>query len=217
LLVSSVSEANALASRGWLWHRGGVVAGGIAPGFVVAAPSLRDPNFARSVVLLVEHGRGGSLGFVVNRPSPLRWASVARALGLPETEGSGLPIFTGGPVSPHSGWILFDPRLAPKEHLEDAILLSSELAVSASKKALERIAQGGWDGDRVLTLGYAGWAGGQLDSELESGVWLPIELDASLVFRVAPEERWERVLRHGGIEPGRIVSPRRRPGDHTLS
>lgn len=194
-----------------------MVAGGIAPGFVVAAPSLRDPNFARSVVLLVEHGPGGSLGFVVNRPSPLRWSSVARALGLPEGEERGLPIFTGGPVSPHSGWILFDPRLAPKEHLEEAIVLSERLAVSASKKTLERIAAGGWDGDRMLTLGYAGWAGGQLDSELESGVWLPIDLDASMVFDVAPEERWERVLRGGGIEPGRIVSPRKKPGPSSLS
>lgn len=192
--------------------------GEIAPGFVVAAPSLRDPNFARSVVLLVEHGTGGSLGFVVNRPSPLRWASVAKALGLPEEEQRGLPIFAGGPVSPHSGWVLFDPRAAPKEHVDEAMVLDERLAVSASRKLLERLAQpDAWAGDRVLTLGYAGWAGGQLDSELESGVWLPTSLDARLVFDVAPEDRWERVLRAAGIEPGRIVSPLKKPGPHSLS
>lgn len=193
--------------------------GDIAPGFVVAAPSLRDPNFARSVVLLVEHGTGGSLGFVVNRPSPLGWPSVAKALGLPEDEDErAMRVFTGGPVSPQSGWILFDPRRAPKEHVEDAMVLDERLAVSASRTLLDRLARpGAWAGDRVLALGYAGWAGGQLDRELESGVWLPASLDPRVVFDVAPSERWERVLRATGIEPGRIVSPLRKPGPHSLS
>ena len=193
--------------------------GDLAPGFVVAAPSLRDPNFSRSVVLLVEHGTGGSLGFVVNRPSPLGWSTVKKALGLSDEGGDReIPVFSGGPVSPQSGWILFDPRPAPKEHVEDAMILSERLAVSASRKLLDRLAQpGAWEGDRVLTLGYAGWAGGQLDSELESGVWLPTNLDPRVVFDVAPAKRWERVLRAAGIEPGRIASPVRKPGPHSLS
>ena len=194
------------------------MAGDIVPGFVVAAPSLRDPNFARSVVLLVEHGASGSLGFVVNRPSPLKWPTVAKALGLPNDSTRSLPVFSGGPVSPQSGWVLFDPRPAPREHVEDAMILSERLAVSASRKLLEHIAQAdAWEGDRVLALGYAGWAGGQLDLELESGVWLPTALDPGAIFNVAPDDRWASVLRATGIEPGRIVSPRKKPGPHSLS
>lgn len=191
----------------------------LAPGFVVAMPSLRDPNFARAVVLLVEHGPGGSLGFVVNRPSRLSFEQVADALGFARssqgaaggraagTEGAEeVPVFTGGPVAPQSGWILFDPRGVEQSHLDDALVIHESLAVSASRSLLERIALEGAPGRCVLALGYAGWAEGQLDAELQQGAWLPIELDPAIVFDTQPAQRWSRVLSQSGIDPGRIVS-----------
>ena len=180
----------------------------LAPGFVVAMPSLRDPNFARAVVLLVEHGPNGSLGFVVNRPSRLSFEEVADALGLEQRESSeDVPVFTGGPVAPQSGWILFDPQGVDQSDLDDALLIHSSLAVSASRKLLERIARDGAPGRCVLALGYAGWAEGQLDAEFRQGSWIPVELDPQIVFDIEPNQRWARVLAQSGIEPGRIVSP----------
>lgn len=179
----------------------------LAPGFVVAMPSLGDPNFARAVVLLVEHGPNGSLGFVVNRPSRLSFDQVADALGFEEREGpEDMPVYTGGPVAPQSGWILFDPKGVDQSDLDDALVIHDSLAVSASRKLLERIAREGAPSRCVLALGYAGWAEGQLDAEFQAGSWIPIELDPEIVFDADPAQRWSRVLAQAGIDPGRIVS-----------
>ncbi len=179
----------------------------LAPGFLVAAPSLRDPSFVRTVVLVVEHGESGSLGFVVNRPSPVGFTEVADALGLTVADRTRVPVFVGGPVAPQSGWLLFDPRDVAADHLEDAVILGETLAVSASRRLLQAIAANGKSQGQILALGYAGWGSGQLDEEFRRGVWLPAEIDPRILFETAPEDRWTRVLRSSGIEPGRIVNP----------
>lgn len=194
--------------------------GKLAPGFLVASPSLLDSNFSRSVVLLVEHGEGGSIGFVVNRPSNMTFDRVVASLGLGEEGGeepvapaetdalAPFPLYVGGPVAPQSGWILFDPRQAAESDLADALLLSDRVALSASRALLERMVRASsFPGARLLAMGYAGWGGGQLDDELERGVWLPASLNPEVLFEVAPEDRWAAVLRSEGIEPGRVVSP----------
>lgn len=181
----------------------------LAPGFLVATPSLKDPSFARTVVLVVEHGESGSLGFIVNRPSPVGFGEVAGALGLTVADRTRVPVYVGGPVAPQSGWLLFDPRDVAAEHLEDAMILRETLAVSASRKLLTAIAANGRSEGQLLALGYAGWGSGQLDAEFRRGVWLPAEIDPAILFETAPEDRWSRVLRSAGIEPGRIVNPTR--------
>lgn len=187
----------------------------LAPGFLVASPSLADPNFARAVVLLVEHGEAGSLGFVINRPADLGFDKVLSSLGLDPEEAEGhppFPLFVGGPVSPQSGWILFDPAHASETDLADAVVLGDGLALSASRALLERMAKPtSFSGQRLLAMGYAGWSGGQLDEELERGVWLPATLRPEVLFDVAPDERWSAVLKAEGIEPGRIAA-RIQPG-----
>jgi len=203
----------------------------LAPGFLVASPALRDPNFLRTVVLLVEHGAGGSLGFIINRPSSLSFDRVVSSLGLDATlsklngyseraprerateqvasaDFMPFPLFVGGPVSPQSGWILFDPRKASEADLTDAVLLADDVALSASRALLDTMARAtSFPGSRLLAMGYAGWAAGQLDEELERGVWLPASVSHQVLFDVEPQERWASVLRREGIEPGRVVSP----------
>lgn len=185
-------------------------AGGIAPGLLVAAPSLLDPSFVRTVVLLVEHGGEGSLGIVVNRPADVRFEEVLESLGIePDAVPGGAPfrLLLGGPVSPETGWILFDPGEASASDLSDAVLLSEGIALSASRALLERMLRSGAsEGPRILAMGYAGWSAGQLDEELARGVWLPATLRADLVFRVPPEERWTAALKAEGIDPGRIAA-----------
>lgn len=163
----------------------------------------------RTVILVVEHGENGSLGFIVNRPSPVRFSEVATALGMSMARSTQVPVYVGGPVSPQSGWVLFDPRDVASDHLDDAILISEELAVSASRKLLSAIASSGRSQRQALALGYAGWSTGQLDAEFRRGVWLPAPVDPTVVFDTEPTERWGRVLRDLGIDPGRIVNPSR--------
>jgi putative transcriptional regulator len=175
----------------------------LAPGFVVAAPSLRDPNFERTVVLLVEHGAQGSIGFVVNRLAPVAFKDVAESIGV-EADAE-MPVLLGGPVS-RTGWVLFDPTEADETLLEDAVRVHERIAVTASRKALESVGEPASSRRRVLLVGYAGWGEGQLDGELERGVWLPVALDPRIVFECAMDDRWATVLRGAGIEPGRIMS-----------
>lgn len=179
----------------------------LAPGFLVASPALRDPNFDRSVVVLVEHGEDGSLGFVVNQPAPVSFEQVADLLGLsPSTDvGDGTPVYQGGPVAPQSGWILFDPSDVTEEVLADAVRIDERLAVSASRSLLDSIAAGEGPRRRLLALGYAGWGGGQLDGEFQRGVWIPVDLDDEIVFDVPAENRWHAALTSAGIDPARMT------------
>lgn len=178
----------------------------ISPGFLVAAPSLRDPLFDRSVVLLVEHRAEGSLGFVVNRRASMSMSRVLDDLGLPvPPSAADDAVLIGGPVSPHTGWIVFDPHEAPDAG-EGTIVVSEHVAVSASRRLLESIARGEGPARHLLVLGHAGWGAGQLDDELQRGAWIPTELDASTVFDTPIEERWARALGSLGIDPARLVS-----------
>ncbi len=178
----------------------------LAPGFLVASPALRDPSFDRSVVVLVEHGPEGSLGFVVNQPAPVSFGQVAELLGLdPADEVSkATPVFHGGPVAPQSGWILFDPRGVSEDIIADAVAIDERLAVSASRRLLDAIAAGEGPVRRLLALGYAGWAGGQLDGEFSRGVWVPVDLDDEIVFDVPAQSRWAAALTSAGIDPARM-------------
>lgn len=181
----------------------------VAPGFLAAAPSLLDPNFHRSLVLLIEHRTEGSLGFIINRPSMTTMRDVAGVLGLPtDAPLADGPVLAGGPMAPQTGWIIFDPdgmELDP----EDSVAVSAKLRVSASRDLLERIARGEGPERRLFALGYAGWGPGQLDAELAKGVWLPLDLDESIVFDTPYDSRWEAALRNAGIDPARLSIPPR--------
>lgn len=177
----------------------------LAPGLLVAAPALRDASFVRAVVVLVEHGPDGSLGFVINRPAPVSFEQVVELLALHVEPGARpTKVFSGGPVTPQAGWILFDPRGVDEASMEDAVVVHETLAVSASRRLLDAIARGEGPKRRLLALGYAGWAAGQLEGEFARGIWVPVDLGVELVFDVPPEERWRAALRVVGIDPARM-------------
>lgn len=179
----------------------------LSPGFLVAAPSLLDPNFHRAVVLLIDHRREGSLGFVVNRPANVTFRGVVEELGLaaPSKRLPDLPVLVGGPVAPHTGWIVFDPVRAPAS-LEGTISVSERLRVSASRELLKTIAQTEEVSRHMLVLGYAGWGAGQLDSEIKQGVWIPVDLDEKIIFDTPYANRWAAALAALGIDPMQIVN-----------
>lgn len=178
----------------------------LAPGFLVAAPGLTDPSFRESVVLLVDHGPEGSLGFVVNRPADVTFRNVLDELELSDRgrPSPDVPVLVGGPVAPHTGWIVFDPEL--RSVPEDArIDVDRSVQVSASRAVLEALAASP-DGRRhLLVLGYAGWGAGQLDDEIREGSWIPVELDAQVVFDTPYDERWGAALSVLGIDPRQVV------------
>ncbi len=179
----------------------------LSPGLLAASPSLRCPFFHHAVVLLVDHDEDGTFGLVLNRESDVTFAQVATQLDLELVEGGSaleVPVLTGGPVSPETGWVLFDPaEHAPRG---DALQLSERLALSASMLTLEALGRGEGPERALLALGYAGWAPGQLERELREGAWLPLPLDERIVFDVPVSRRWRCALSSLGIDPARVAS-----------
>ncbi|MEM1414349.1 MAG: YqgE/AlgH family protein [Myxococcota bacterium] len=182
------------------------MADSFAPGFLVAAPALSCSFFGRTVVLLVDHSAEGSFGFVVNKPSPVRFEQVVEELSLNVAEGAPtVPVLQGGPVSPETGWVVFDPVGAPAVP-DDVLSVTEHVALSASLKMLEHITANQAPRRSLLALGYAGWSPGQLESEMKEGSWIPVDLDADVVFDLPTEQRWEAALRSLGIDPARVIS-----------
>ncbi len=158
---------------------------------LIAGPGLADPNFWRTVVLVIEHTDEGALGLVLNRPSEM---SVADA--VPELEDVLDPsgeLFVGGPVQPSSVIVL-----AEFEDPGDAALIAfGDIGVLASGPPLQEIGAGVREGRAFV--GHAGWGPGQLDSELERGDWILEPARRADAFSAEPLELWADVLtRKGG-------------------
>jgi putative transcriptional regulator len=179
---------------------------GLAPGFLVAAPTLPDPNFAGSLVLMAEHHGEGALGFVVNRPASIEVADVlgevdADLLRAARKAGrAGGPVLVGGPVNPERLWILHRPHPSLVE--EGAVTVGNGLALGGSRELLESVVRGQDSGPFLLLLGYAGWGPQQVEHEVAAGAWLPMDLQDDLVFDVPLADRWETAVRRLGLEPG---------------
>jgi putative transcriptional regulator len=180
----------------------------LAPGFLVASPTLTDPNFARSVVLLVDHHKDGSVGFVINRPAGIGFRGVVEELGLKKETflAPDVPVLLGGPVARQTGWVVFDPTSGALAN-RDGLNVGERVRVSASKDLLEILASSAQKEvhRQLLVLGYAGWGSGQLDQEIAQGAWIPVDLSDDLVFDTPYENRWKKALDTLGINPSLIV------------
>jgi putative transcriptional regulator len=163
----------------------------LAGSFLIARPMLQDPNFRRTVVLLLAHSADGAFGLVVNRPS--------------EAEGLPWPLFAGGPCpSPglmllhgHADWAQPDddeeetaPEVAPGIFVGDAACLERAGNLPTDSEGHFRVFSG-----------YAGWGAGQLEGELAAGAWALAAASAPLLFETPTTELWER------LAPPRIPQP----------
>ncbi len=176
----------------------------LAPGFLVAAPILRDPNFAGSVVLMVEHSDQGALGFIVNRVATTGLKHVLNQLNIGDISvRTPVPVMLGGPVSPQTGWVVFE-SFGKHADREDVLMVTESLGVSASKQFLMDAVRGDASSRAMLVQGYAGWGPGQLESELRQGIWIPIDLDSRVLFDTNADRRWSAALQVLGIHPASL-------------
>ena len=188
---------------------------------LVAEPSLDDPNVRRTVVYLIEHSATGALGLVLNRPGDVLVREAVPAWA-PYVDGDGA-VYVGGPVSPEGAICL--ARCAsdgPRESLFEGSPEPDPTAIckpiTSTIGALDlhgdpSDAPAGIQGLRIFA-GYAGWSGGQLEVELESGGWYVVDAEDDDVFTDRPEHLWREVLRrqHG---PLRAIAFH--PGDPTVN
>jgi putative transcriptional regulator len=158
--------------------------------FLIATPTLRDPNFARSIVLLCEHDVDeGSMGLVVNRPSDMTLAETLHRIG-PHPRQS---LWIGGPVQRDIVLVLHrDATVRGARQVCDGMGLGGE-----EDDIVELVRSPGPSRVRVFS-GYAGWGRGQLAEEFKTGSWISCPASAQFVFDTPPDEMWERVLRSLG-------------------
>jgi putative transcriptional regulator len=171
----------------------------LAGQLLVATPELDDPNFSHTVVYLVQHDASGALGVVINRvlgAGPL--GKLLQSLGIEEGSDSEAPIRVhyGGPVQLDRGVVLHSPDYRQ----DDPLVVDDLAAFSFSLDALRAIAQGRGPRHNLFALGYAGWAPGQLESEIARGSWFTIEPDEALLFDDQVETKWERALDRRGFD-----------------
>lgn len=186
----------------------------IEPGLLLAAPSLGDPNFEGTVVLLGAHSEEGSLGWTVNGPVFDDASTILRATGLVGADAELPPGFShparrGGPVSPETVWIVY-VRQPGVDALPDTIPIGDDLGVTATADALRVLLAGGGPSEFRLLVGYAGWGPGQLARELSLGAWLPAPAQAELLFGGDASTLWRRAYAETiGSVPAAFVSTTR--------
>jgi putative transcriptional regulator len=172
---------------------------------MLAMPQLEDPNFERSVVLMIEHNEEGSFGLIVNRPSELLVADILSSLGMEWGRDPQEVVWSGGPVMRQTGWVLHEPVDLTED--EGKVDVAPGIVLSTSPDRLRAIAKDPPVRVRFV-LGFSGWGPAQLESELAAGAWITAEVTPELLFETPPEEMWETVLRSLGIEPATLVPAR---------
>ena len=172
--------------------------------FLIAMPSLADPNFHQTVTFLCQHTPEGAVGLVINRVHPdLTMGAVFKELNLmsvPEVES--LPLHLGGPVHMEQIFVLHGPPFG----WQACHQVTSSVALTNSKDLVETLARGKGPESFILTLGCAGWGPGQLESEIMANTWLTCPASETIFFETPVEERWEQATRTLGIDPTRLTS-----------
>ncbi len=177
---------------------------------LVAMPVMEDERFARSVIYVCAHSSEGAMGIIVNRPAgsidfpellvQLDIISESDHIKLPETAES-MKVLKGGPVETGRGFVLHSSDF----FIKDATLpIDDDICLTATLDILKAIARGAGPKHAILALGYAGWAPGQLETEIQSNGWLHCPADPELVFGNDIEDKYLRALRKIGIDPGML-------------
>ena len=169
----------------------------LAGQLLVAMPQMNEPRFARSVVYLCAHSEeAGAMGLVVNKLlASLTMEELFVHLKLePSRLNQPHPVHFGGPVDPGRGFVLHSA-----DYQEEATLTVGDFGVTATLDILRAIGKGEGPRHSLLALGYAGWAPGQLDAEIQANGWLSVPADTELVFGGELDAKWERALNKLGV------------------
>ncbi len=166
---------------------------------LIAMPGMQDPRFDHTVVCLCAHSGDGAMGLVLNRPlSGLSFDDLLRQLKVePVPPQRRMRMLDGGPVENSRGFVLHSDDWST----EGSLPVVPGLSLTASLDVLKAVAGGGGPKDCILALGYAGWAPGQLEDEIQRNAWLNVPADGSLVFRDDTSHTWEAALAKLRIDP----------------
>ncbi len=166
--------------------------------FLIAMPAMVDPHFARTLTLVCEHNENGALGIVVNRPTDMNLQGLLEQVKIAPDRDSfkGVPVHFGGPVQVDRGFVLHSPVGA----WQSTLTIGGSIGLTTSKDILEAVARGNGPEQILVTLGYAGWAPGQLEHELAQNAWLTVAARNDILFDLPAEERLPAAMQLLGVD-----------------
>ena len=175
--------------------------------FLIAMPGLEDAMFGKSVVYVCEHTARGALGLVINKPADMKMSALFDKVDLPlkRADLSQSPVFQGGPVQTERGFVLHEALYTSPDNKEESLYASTMtipggLEMTTSKDVLEALSNGAGPRRVLVTLGYASWGEGQLESELGENSWLTVDADQRVIFDTPVEQRYDKALALLGLE-----------------
>ncbi|MCX7265657.1 MAG: YqgE/AlgH family protein [Betaproteobacteria bacterium] len=176
--------------------------------FLIAMPSLEDASFAKSVIYLCEHNERGAMGLIINKPGDMSLRHLFDKVELPLRREDLMQsnVLHGGPVQTERGFVLHDPVVAENAAKDTPIYASTlsvpgGLAMTTSRDVLEALSGGAGPRRVLVTLGYAAWGQGQLESEIGENSWLTVQADLDVIFDTPIQERYARALSLLGLQP----------------
>lgn len=180
---------------------------------LLAMPSMSDPRFHRAVIYMCAHSADGAMGIVINHPAPsITFANLLEQLGIiseDEEDGSirlpvkDMMIYTGGPVEMGRGFVL---HTTDYYSADSTLTIDNTVSLTATVDILRAIAAGEGPARSLLALGYAGWAPGQLEREIQTNGWLVCPSDKDLIFDSESAKRYDLAMAKLGIHPSFLVS-----------
>ena len=171
---------------------------------LVAMPTMSDPRFARTVIYLCAHTADGAMGLVVNRLlDSLTFPDLLEQLGIQTSSmDDEIRVHFGGPVESARGFVLHST-----DYMHDAsMIVDGNIALTATVDVLKAMAGGMGPRRHLLALGYAGWAPGQLDAEIQANGWLLCPADENLVFGTDVISKWSRAVDKIGIDITKLAT-----------
>ena len=166
--------------------------------FLIAMPSLADPNFHQTVTYMCDHNDEGAMGLVINRPLDIEFIELLKFLKIDDTRDQHpyIPIYQGGPVQTERGFVLHEELGT----WEATMPVTENIGVTLSQDIIEAIAHGEGPKRFLIALGYAGWGAGQLEGELAANAWLNGTADPEIIFDTPIEQRWTASAHLLGVE-----------------
>jgi putative transcriptional regulator len=166
--------------------------GSLAGQLLIAAPTMSDPRFAHTVILMVRHDQTGAFGIVINRPVGERSIAVLlEAAGdiHPDVEGS-VRVFAGGPVQTELGFVVHSADY----HRGETVDVDGRVAMTASREILRDIGHNQGPAKSLFAFGYAGWGPGQLEGEMARHNWFTAPEEPKLIFDDDRDNLWEETM-----------------------
>jgi putative transcriptional regulator len=170
--------------------------------FLIAMPSMADPHFSKTLTYVCEHNDRGALGVVINRPIDMTLRSLFERLSLDmaDRELGDAPVYYGGPVQTDRGFVLHEPP----GNWQSTLRVRETIALTTSKDVLQAVGRGEGPDRLMVTLGYAGWAAGQLEHEIAQNAWLTVEAQDAIIFDLPAEERLAAAMELLGVDYARL-------------